>query len=289
LRSSDRVTSGSQDLTCPEAFFLAGERGRLFCLFRRGDAERSTASVLVLPAFAEEMNKTRRMVALFARQAQAAGVSVLVPDLYGTGDSEGEFGEATLSAWTTDLGMCAEWLSRQTGGTVSVLAVRFGALLLGQLPESAPAGGRLAFWQPVSSGKVLMNQFMRLKVAGERLGGNTGTDTAAIRAALKESGRVEVAGYELSRELVEGIETLTLGADVAERFSSASVFEVGADSCGEVTPAVIRALRPWRAAGMAVTTRTIAGDPFWATTEIATVQELIDETVGTFTERGDSA
>jgi exosortase A-associated hydrolase 2 len=286
LRANDRVKTGSQDLTRPEAFFLDGARGRLFCLFRRSADVSSPASVLVLPAFAEEMNKARRMVALFARQAQDAGVSVLIPDLYGTGDSEGEFGDATVSAWAADLDACTEWLSRQSGGAVSVLAVRFGALLLSRLPRSVPNGGHLALWQPVSSGKVLMNQFLRLKVAGERLGGNAQTDTAGIRAALRVSGRVEIAGYELNQEMVEGIESLTLGAEVAGRFSSASVFEVGTEASSEVTPGLTRAVQLWRAAGMPVSTRTIAGDPFWATTEIATVPALIDETVCSFTDCG---
>src|SRR5262245_21600498 len=60
-------------------------------------------TVLLLPPFAEELNKTRRMCARFARRLAGHGWRVVRVDLYGCGDSAGEFRDATWSQWISDL------------------------------------------------------------------------------------------------------------------------------------------------------------------------------------------
>ena len=83
----------------PRPLLLPGAQGPLCAwyyspapgLAPRGD-------VLVLPAFAEEMNRCRAMVALQARAWSAQGVGTLVVDGFGTGDSAGEFADATWPA-----------------------------------------------------------------------------------------------------------------------------------------------------------------------------------------------
>ncbi len=57
----------------------------------------------MLPPFAEEMNKCRRMMALTAYALQAAGLDVLFVDLFGTGDSGGDFADGSLEVWRSDL------------------------------------------------------------------------------------------------------------------------------------------------------------------------------------------
>ena len=70
--------------------FLQGARGRVFAVhFCAAEAPR--AHILFLPPFGEEMNRSRRHVAEAASAFAAAGWLVAVPDLFGTGDSAGEF------------------------------------------------------------------------------------------------------------------------------------------------------------------------------------------------------
>jgi alpha/beta superfamily hydrolase len=81
----------------PTPFFLDGPAGNLFCLhFPRSTPGGARRCALVLPPFAEELNKSRRMGALAARALQRAGHDVLLIDLYGTGDSAGDFGYGSL-------------------------------------------------------------------------------------------------------------------------------------------------------------------------------------------------
>src|SRR5690606_21241351 len=119
-------------------------------------------------AFADEMNKSRRMVALQARRLAGAGYAVLRPDLTGCGDSEGEFGEATWTGWVDDLLAAADWAGRQYPASAPPLwfwGHRMGALLACAAAARLP-GSRLLLWQPVTSGRTQLRQFLRLKSAG---------------------------------------------------------------------------------------------------------------------------
>ena len=62
------------------AFFLDGQQGRLFCT---GVVHEIAArrQFLILPPFAEEMNKSRHILSAMVRALGNAGHDVLLPDL----------------------------------------------------------------------------------------------------------------------------------------------------------------------------------------------------------------
>ena len=94
-------------------FFLPGSTGNLFSLyFSLGQEQRPEHFILFFPPFAEELNKSRRMISLQARKFAAMGYGVLVVDYYGTGDSEGDSGDATWEVWQKDIEAIAAWLEQ---------------------------------------------------------------------------------------------------------------------------------------------------------------------------------
>ena len=99
------------------------------------------AAVLIVPPIGEEMNKCRRMLALAARACQAAGITALMIDLHGTGDSAGDFRDGSVSQWRDDLDTSMIHLQRGGARTLHFLAVRSGALLVdvARLPDSSVA------------------------------------------------------------------------------------------------------------------------------------------------------
>ena len=97
-----------------QPFFLEGRGGPLFALYHPPLAGEPRAIVVHCPAFAEEMNKSRRMVALQARAFVEQGLGTLVFDLFGTGDSAGDFGDATWDGWLADVRVALD-LSRNGG------------------------------------------------------------------------------------------------------------------------------------------------------------------------------
>ena len=93
------------DRLCP--LFIDGTAGRLFAIYLAPAPEAPRrGAVLYLPPFAEEMNRSRRMVLLQARRMVELGYQVLIVDLYGTGDSEGDFADARWAIWRADYLNC---------------------------------------------------------------------------------------------------------------------------------------------------------------------------------------
>src|SRR5882672_8203208 len=110
-----RDASPTRMLIAPEVFFqpaTAGTGQRLY-VYHSPEPARPTHSprgaVLYVHPFAEEMNKSRRMAALQSRALSAAGFAVLQLDLFGCGDSSGEFGDATWDDWVADIVEAAGW------------------------------------------------------------------------------------------------------------------------------------------------------------------------------------
>src|SRR5207249_8517309 len=107
-----------------EAFFLPAEIGSRFTLFHRVRGSDARGGILYIHPFAEEMNKSRRMAALQARAFAAVGWDVLSVDLMGCGDSDGDFGDATLDAWLQDVDAAHRWLATRGSGPVWLWGLR---------------------------------------------------------------------------------------------------------------------------------------------------------------------
>ena len=65
-----------------EPFFLPVGGGQRFCLYHPAAGE-CRGAVLYVHPFAEEMNRSRRMAALKARELASLGFAVLQPELQG--------------------------------------------------------------------------------------------------------------------------------------------------------------------------------------------------------------
>ena len=113
-----------------EVFFLKGTRGSLFSVYHPAHGyDRRRLSLVYVPPFAEEMNRARRMAALQARRLSELGIDVLLLDPFGTGDSEGDFGDARWDIWCDDVRTAMNWLAVRTNAPVGLWGLRLGALL----------------------------------------------------------------------------------------------------------------------------------------------------------------
>lgn len=270
-----------------EPFFLAGDAGELFALHHPPipSASRDEAALFV-PAFAEEMNKARRMYALMARRLSASGYGALHVDLYGTGDSQGDFGDARWDIWVSDLKRSGEWLRGRGYRTIHLIALRLGALLaLDLLQQASFEIGRTVLWQPVTRGDVFLTQFLRLRLAASMMDSARAKEsTEALRRLLRAGEAVEIAGYLLAPPLAAAIEARSVAAGGLPRTVQLHWFEVVADAGRPLSPANVRAVEALQNAGFPVTARTVQGEPFWSTVEIAVVPSLLDATLAAVAE-----
>ena len=272
-----QVGTGAGELVPAEPLFLARPDGARFALFH-APAGPCRAAVLYLHPFAEEMNRARRMAALQARALAANGVAVLQIDLHGCGDSSGDFADASWDGWLDDVASASDWLRARCGVPVTLWGLRLGALLALAHAQRDPAVAALLLWQPVLSGAAHLNQFLRLRVAGDMLGNAASAGgTAALRAALANGETIEVAGYWLSPALALGIEA----ADAVAMTPHCPVhwIEFAASPERAAAPASARLAEAWRAGGVALDLQQLVGEPFWATQEITTCPALIAATL----------
>lgn len=259
---------------CPVV--IQGRRGPLLAFFHPPAADvPARGGVLVVPAFAEEMNRCRAMVTLQAAQWSALGYGTLALDPFGTGDSAGDFVDATWEQWQEDLRMGADWLQQQGLGCQTLWGLRLGALMAAHLAAELPQVRRLVFWQPVVAGKLYWTQFLRIRIAAEmgQPGGVKTTEELRQRSLRDEA--VEVAGFEIGASLARRLDTLVMPDAAALQGRQLQWFEVLADADAVVPRANAKLMEGLQAQGVAVRLVQVTGPAFWQVHERDVAPELI--------------
>ena len=254
------------------AAFVAGRTGARFRLVSEPGSAELRGTVIAAHAFAEEMNKTRRMAARLARGLAARGFRVVQRDLAGCGDSSGELREVSWADWREDVR--AEFEAADPALPVWLFGVRAGALLAGAAFAQRP-DANLLLWQPVVAGAQHLQQFLRLH-AGARIVGASPSDAGATPAQrLKRGEVVEVGGYEMAPPLAAGLEAAVL--DVPAGAPGRIVWcEVSADDPPSPSPAALRfAERVGARARPGVELHALHGPLFWQTQEIEDCDALL--------------
>ena len=257
-------------------FFLPASGGQRYCLLHLPPPGRNArGGILYVHPFAEELNKSRHVAAAQARAFAAAGYSVLQIDLFGCGDSSGDFSEARWDIWHNDLHLACAWLAQRVDGPLSVWGLRLGALLALDFASRAPLPlARLLLWQPETDGRRSIDRFLRLRLATSMLAGGTQEAPGHARAALAQGEPVEVAGYQLAPELALAID----GVSAAALLPAVPVYwleyQGPAQTCAPLPPLA----RLWRERGAAVHVASFGDGPFWHSGELLACPQLLDAT-----------
>ena len=264
-----------------ESFFLKTEFGDCFCLYHIPNPDKKClGGFIYVHPFGDEMNKSRRMAALQARVFAEMGFGVLQIDLFGCGDSQGEFENARWDIWKQNLEAARGWLENRVTAPISLWGLRLGALLaLDFARGSEKKIEKIILWQPVINGELFLTQFLRLRVANEMLGSTNEktSGTKALRSSLAAGERLEVAGYVLVHELTEVIENLRA---VKLMVSEVPVywFEIVPEPGRSMPPAGAKVVREWEKKNGNLSVHFVPCAPFWATQEISECPELVSAT-----------
>lgn len=259
-----------------DAFFLEGAKGNLFCIYWHGHPHTHT-HVLLVPPFADEMNKCRRQMFLTGQHLAGLGCGVLTLDLFGTGDSHGDFGEATWDGWLNDIRSGIQWLKTQQTAKLKLIGIRTGALLCnGVVSESPREIEQCVFWQPVTLGRLFVNQFLRVAVMADMMRDEQGVSAEQMKQELQDGRSVEVGGYDLNASLAKSLSAAQLvpPKDTSTRFAWVEV----ASSDKPFSPASAKTIKQYQESSIDLQTCLVIGQPFWSTGEITTAPELIEKT-----------
>ena len=259
--------------------FLAGPNGSLHCSLFMPDGTTPHHWVIHVPAFAEEMNKSRHMVARQARALAARGYAVLVADLSGTGDSSGTLADASWAGWQNDLLFLIDRVRMQGATALTLWGHRLGCLLAAQVAAGLESPvQRLLLWQPVHNGKQQVAQFLRLRLAAGLTRGG-GESAADLRAQLAAGDTLEIGGYPVKGALLEAIEAVQLSDLSVPSDTTVRIIEVSGDSDRPVSPVTGKLVEQWTLAGTDCEAASVPGDAFWTTQELGFAPALIDKTV----------
>lgn len=259
--------------------FAQTARGAQFRITFRSRFERlRRGRVIFVHPFAEEMNKSRRMVALGARRLAVAGFDVVLFDLHGCGDSAGDLCDATWQGWVEEVRTVVAESADDVAGGTWLWGLRAGALLATAAIEVGTARPNLLLWQPVLSGSQHLQQFLRLESAAAMVRGDAHLRRMNLREVLLSGGSIEVAGYEIGAELAQGMgaSRLTLPSDYR---GHVVWLEVSPTEPAELLPVSAQRVHEWTVAGASVVAAAHYGPPFWQTQEIAECPALLEATV----------
>jgi len=280
----------------PQAFFLptdAAGTGLRFCLYHPAqcgaDGDAPKGLVLYIHPFAEEMNKSRRMAAVQSRALAQAGYAVLQIDLLGCGDSSGDFGDANWQAWVSDVVLGCQWLRKQNPAQgdssqtpLWLWGLRAGCLLAVEAARQIDQPCNFLFWQAPAAGKPLLQQFLRLKVAGDLLSGQAKGVMQTLRDQLANGTPVEIAGYQMAPGLASGLEQATLAPPALKHPAQRVAWlEVSTRDDAAFSPISAQTIAQWQQAGYTVDSHIVTGPAFWQTTEIEDAPALIAATTET--------
>jgi exosortase A-associated hydrolase 2 len=262
-----------------EAFFLPAQQGHRFCLYTPASGNSEKAALIYLHPFAEELNKTRRMVALQVKALAEAGYSVLQIDLLGCGDSSGDFGDATWDGWLADVELAYQYLRQRSSATIWLWGLRAGCLIAASAAPRLPEKVKFLFWQPMLAGQVVFQQFLRLAAAGALFDADGGKGVVArLKTALAAGKEIEVAGYRLSPLLANPL-VLAEVNPLNGVTSNLIWLDVSSREKPEISLTTTAQLDNWRNAGHQVEHQTVSGPGFWQSTEIELAPALFDATL----------
>jgi exosortase A-associated hydrolase 2 len=253
------------------AKFCEFESGRLFVA--SNNVNSSDVTLLVAP-FADEMNKSRGTMRLICESCHQLAV---LPDFYGTGDSEGEFGSASIETWLKNLDELSADFQARSLRLRNVIGIRFGCLLAAQWLESRSLDiDKLVLCQPILDGSQYLKQMFRLALATS-LSNGTQINIDYLRDKLARGESVTCGGYEIAASMAMEMEVLNLETSLESIDAEIYLAEVSNDSEGRlnrINQGLFEAITARNKHSIAT---TVAGDPFWMATEIVSNELLANQ------------
>lgn len=213
------------------------DRGPRFGVWWRPTRTAPRGAVVCVQPLGGERPVARHALASQAWRLAERGWTVLMADLFGSGDSPGDPGEATLEGWRADLLRVAMLARQEHSGPNVLWGARHGALLaadvavaLDQLIDA------FVFWEAPDSGAEISTSSHE-----------GGSAAPALAAALRE---LQMQPPPVAEH----------GAPPAALFLQ---FDAPGPGLGELSPLTSALTESWLAAGYLATARVARCDRFW--------------------------
>jgi pimeloyl-ACP methyl ester carboxylesterase len=180
---------------------------RLFGMMFLPEAEiRKQTAFLVIHPFAEEKKSAHRTLVELSRQLYQQGYPVLMFDLRGCGDSEGDFGTIRTDEWLADIHAATGLLKLSAKcERLNLLALRFGAFLAQCYDREHPGDITEHVWiEPVLKPADYLRKSLRHKLMKELCTGGAVTSSRdGLLQELQDRKSIDFDGYEIGSGLYQ--------------------------------------------------------------------------------------
>lgn len=249
------------------SFWIDGRSGRLSAMLHLPAGRTAAGVVVMCPASFEEQKTAGRCFFDTARTLAAGGWAALRFDYFGTGDSEGEHASASVGTHLLDIADAVAFArARVPGAPLCLLGLRLGATIACRAAAGlVPPPERLVLWEPVVSGRKLMDRERKRQLVRKMM---TGKDAGTAGATAPASGGsapndvLDLEGYAVSRTMQAEIEDLDLAA-LLPSAGAARVLVVQISFQEQLAPDLAAAVAAARKAAVAVETRSVVMPPVW--------------------------
>ncbi len=219
-----------------EPFFFRGESGVRLCgVWRLPDAG-STPSVapprvwIMCAPFAEEEKSAHRTLVELADSLVSKGDAVLFFAYRGTGDSDGDFANATLTVWSEDI-LDAFQFARKTfpQSTPGLIGLRLGASLATQVGEQLDAQNFILI-EPVLRGRSFLMQLgARQKIRAAITEQESGEKLQPEKSQTKINSQnfEDMDGWPLGEAMREELRALDLSVHPPQLAAKVLLLQIG--------------------------------------------------------------
>lgn len=222
---------------------------------------RPVAGLVVCSPIGGEADTNRRREVLLARTLAAGGVAVLRHDYLGTGNSDGSPVDLTFQSMVDDARFAVELLAEQVGRAPAVLGTRLGASVAAAAATATTTSG-VALWHPARDGRSYFREVGMLRKLSKltQQTGQVADELPSVADAMAATGHIELAGYELHRNLYESVMALRLGDVDLPAASAALVVEFDTD---QVSRWLQDLVDRWRQGGVDCRAEAVAERENW--------------------------
>lgn len=164
-------------------------------------------AVLICSSLHAEADRHHRREVEIARALAAAGFTVHRFQYRGAGNSD-DVASLTFSSLLQDATAELDHLTRLRSGGILVVGVRLGALVAAAL-SSGPATP-LVLIAPLADGLAYFKDAFRAWAVAGVVGGLPGKPSGSALDELQRTGSIDAMGFEVSRDLYESLESVSL-------------------------------------------------------------------------------
>lgn len=214
MTESLRLEDARETLTREEAFYFRNEGMKLFGVFHASTAVVSKGGVVLCAPYGEEKNYTQRALANFARAVCSKGFDVVRFDYRGTGDSEGDLEDVSLTDHISDIDCAIGALGERRGTKgIGLLGLRLGGTLAALVANNDPRIQFAILWAPIARPKRYFQGLFKDDLIAEAWGGDGVKVQSSLEQELGSEGLVELRECSLTRRAYDEFSSIDLTED----------------------------------------------------------------------------